>query len=130
MKTRNTLVVGLFLASAVSLNAGVGLTMRVSSPVAFARATVRVWATVEANPENRAIQIVADWPEFYRSSEIPLAGKHAPRTTMVEFRSLPRGMYTLTAVLIRVNDRRTASQTLNVVGDGVKWSAQRQEGAR
>lgn len=120
MKTRNALVIGLFLVSAVSLNAGERLTMRVSPAVALAPATVRVWTTVEANPENRAIQIVADSPEFYRSSEIPLAGEHAPRTTIVEFRSLPSGMYTVTAVLIRVNDRTTASQPLNVVRGGME----------
>jgi hypothetical protein len=114
MSTRITLVVGLSVVSAVSLNAGERLTMRVSP------ATVTVRTTIETNPENRAIQIVAESPEFYRSSEIPLAGEHAPRTTTVEFRSLPGGMYTVTAVLIRVNNRTTASQQLNVVGRGVE----------
>jgi hypothetical protein len=120
MSTRITLVVGLSVVSAVSLNAGERLTMRVSPAVAFAPATVTVRTTIETNPENRAIQIVAESPEFYRSSEIPLAGEHAPRTTTVEFRSLPGGMYTVTAVLIRVNNRTTASQQLNVVGRGVE----------
>ena len=119
MRKRNTFVVGLFLVSAWPLNAGERLKMGVSPAVAFAPATVRVRATVEANPENRAIQIVAESPEFYRSSEIPLDGQYAPRTTIVEFRSLPGGTYKITAVLIRMNDRTTASQQLNVVGRGM-----------
>src|ERR1700694_5329299 len=72
MRKRNALVVGVFLLSAWPLNAGKRLTMGVSPAVAFAPATVRVRATVEVNPENRAIQIVAESPEFYRSSEISL----------------------------------------------------------
>ena len=116
MRKRNALVVGLFLVSAWPLNADEPLKVGVSPAMAFAPATVRVRATVEANPENRAIQIVAESPEFYTSSEIPLDGEHAPRTTIVEFRSLPGGTYRVTAVLIRTNDRTTASQQLNVVG--------------
>ena len=116
---KSNVLVGLFVVLAWPLNAGERLKMAVSPAVAFAPATVRVRATVEANPENRAIQIVAESPEFYRSSEIPLDGAHAPRTTIVEFRSLPGGSYTVTAVLIRVNDRTTASQPLNVVGRGM-----------
>ena len=115
MRKSHALIVGLFI-SAWPLNAGERLKMGVSPAVAFAPATVRVRATVEVNPENRAIQIVAESPEFYRSSEIPLDGEHAPRTTIVEFRSLPGGAYIVTAVLIRVKDRTTASQQLNVMG--------------
>ena len=118
MRKSTALIVGLFV-SAWPLNASERLKMGVSPAVAVAPATVRVRATVEANPENRAIQIVAESPEFYRSSEIPLDGAQAPRTTIVEFRSLPGGVYTVTAVLIRVNDRTSASRQLNVMGRGI-----------
>ncbi|MBI3493384.1 MAG: hypothetical protein HY047_16630 [Acidobacteria bacterium] len=116
---RRTLLCGLFVISALPLNAVERLTMRVSPAVAFAPATVRVRATVEADPENRGIEIIAESPDFYRSSEIPLDGEHAPRTTIVEFRSLPGGTYEVTAVLIGVSDRRTkVSQYVNVVAAG------------
>jgi hypothetical protein len=118
MSKSSALVVGVFLLSAWPLDAGERLKMRVSPAVSFAPATVMVRATIEANRENRAIQIVVESAEFYRSSEIQLDGDRAPRTTVVEFRSLPGGAYEVTAVLIRVNDRSTASQQLNVVGRG------------
>ena len=120
MKKHHALVAGLFLISALPLNAGERLRVGVSPAVAMAPATVRVRTTVEANPENRAILIIADSPEFYRSSEIPLDGERAPRTTTVEFRSLPSGMYTVTAVLIRVNGHTKVSRALNIVGSGTE----------
>ncbi len=116
MRKGAALVLGVFFVSAWPLKAGEPLNIGVSPGVALAPATVRVRATVEANPENRAIQIVAESLEFYRCSEIPLDGARAPRTTFVEFRDLPGGAYTVTAVLIRVHDRTTASQPLYILG--------------
>ena len=109
-------VVGLFIISAWPLRAVERLTIAVSPVVALAPATVQVRAAVDASPENRAIQIVAESSGFYRSSEIPLDGEQAPHTTIVEFRGLPGGTYTVTAVLIRTNDRAVASRRLRVMG--------------
>ena len=116
MRMRAVLVVGVFIIFAWPLRAVERLTIAVSPAVALAPATVQVRAAVDASPENRAIQIVAESAGFYRSSEIPLDGAQAPRTTIVEFRGLPGGSYTVTAVLIRTNDRAVASRRLQVMG--------------
>ena len=116
MRMRTLLVIGLSIISAWPLRAVERLTINVSPTVAFAPATVRVRAAVDPSPENRAIQIVAESSGFFRSSEIPLEGAQAPHTTVVEFRGLPSGTYSVTAVLIRTNDRATASRQLRVMG--------------
>jgi hypothetical protein len=118
MRMRAVLVVGLSILSAWPLRAVERLTITVSPAVALAPATVQVRAAVDASAENRAIQIVAESSGFYRSSEIPLDGAEAPRTTIVEFRGLPGGTYTISAVLIRTNGRAIASRGLRVVGRG------------
>lgn len=87
------------MALATSLGARDRLTMRVSPSVAFAPANLVVKTTVEANEENRALEIVAESMEFYRSSEMQLDGDRAPRTTMWRFPSLPSGSYRVRAVL-------------------------------
>ena len=84
------------------------LTMRVSPLVAFAPADLSVRTTIEANDQNRSIQIIAESAEFYRSSEMPLDGGQAPRTTQFELRNLPGGMYTVIAVLKGANDTTLA----------------------
>jgi hypothetical protein len=76
--------------------------------VAFAPADLFVRATNEANEQNRAIEITAESADFYRSSEMPLDGDKAPRTTQFEFRNLPGGAYTVIAVLKGANDEPIA----------------------
>src|SRR5438105_832845 len=60
------------------------LTVRVSPTVSFAPATVFIRASVEADADNRAIAVSAESNDFYRSSEVPLDGDHAPRTNLFE----------------------------------------------
>jgi hypothetical protein len=96
------------------------LAMRVSPAVAFAPANLVVRTTVEADAANRAIEIVAESEEFYRSSEIQLDGAHAPRVTQFEFRSLPKGDYVVRAVLKGQGGDELASvqRQVNVVDSG------------
>lgn len=90
---------GVFVAASARAGAGDRISVRVSPQVAFAPADVNVRAMVEADPDNRSIQIVADSNEFYRSSEIQLDGAHAPRTSVFVFRDLPSGSYDLRAIV-------------------------------
>jgi hypothetical protein len=96
------------------------LAMRVSPAVAFAPANLVVRTTVEADAANRAIEIVAESEEFYRSSEIQLDGEHAPRVTQFEFRSLPKGEYLVRAVLkgSRGDELAAVERHVNVVDSG------------
>jgi len=69
------------------------MTVRVTPAVAFAPANLIVRTHIEADADNRAITIVAESNDFYRSSEVQLDGDRAPRTSTFEFRSLPSGTY-------------------------------------
>ncbi len=97
--------------------AGDRLSMRVTPSVAIAPADLIVRAMVEASSANCSIEIIAESEEFYRSSEQPLDGDRAPRTTQFEFRSLPGGQYLVSAVLKGANDEQIARtrQEVNVV---------------
>jgi hypothetical protein len=116
---------GAWLAGWVILMSGaVGaddqLAIRVSPSVAFAPANLNVRATIAADPANRSIEIIAESPEFYRSSAIELDGEAAPKTTLFLFRSLPTGEYSVRAVLRGQGGRELASveRKVNIVESG------------
>src|SRR6185436_2642441 len=92
---RTTLIGILMLAGTLPMGARSDdpLILKTTPAVAFAPATLVVRATVLADAHNRAIEVIADSGEFYRSSSIELEGENAPKTNMFEFRSLPPGTY-------------------------------------
>jgi hypothetical protein len=106
----------------IGARGGNRLNMRVTPTVAFAPADLTVRATVEASASNRAIEIIAESEDFYRSSEMPLDGDRAPRTTRFEFHGLPGGSYTVRAVLKGANDEELAlaHQDINVVAGALE----------
>ena len=89
-----------------SLGGASRLAMKVSPTLAYAPARLWVHTRVERNTENRAIEIIAESEEFYRSSEIQLDGERAPRETTFEIRGLPAGLYDVMAVLKGVGGRK------------------------
>src|SRR5262249_17791397 len=82
------------------------VSIRVSPATSFAPANLRIRTSVEPDADNRAMEIVADSEEFYRSSMVQLEGDRAPKTTIVEFRSLPPGEYRVTASVFGSNGRQ------------------------
>ena len=96
------------------------LALRVSPAVAFAPADLMIRAEVDSNVANRAIELVAESDDFYRSSEVQLNGARAPRVTTVAFRSLPSGAYEVRATLKGQNGATLAHShtTINVVDSG------------
>ena len=76
------------------------LRMDVSPSVSRAPAVLTVRVTVEAAAENRSLQIAAESPTFYRSSEVQIDGANAHPMNVFEFRDLPTGTYQVTGVLI------------------------------
>jgi hypothetical protein len=54
------------------------------------------------------------------TAQIPLDGDHAPRTSTFEFRSLPPGSYSVTAMLMGPGSepRATLQQQVNVMASG------------
>jgi hypothetical protein len=98
MRTR---ILALTLLSLTVSSAGAGerVAVRVSPRMAFAPVDLHVRATIEAHPDNRVMEIVAESDSFYRSSEIPLEGEHAARTTFIRFPGLPGGNYVVRVVI-------------------------------
>jgi len=120
MKLRAGLLGILLVTATLPAGAGEKLTLKVSPAVAFAPANLIVRAMVEVDAHNRAIAIIAESDNFYRSSEIQLDGDRAPRTSTFEFRSLPSGTYEVRAMLIGEGGEQRAAmrQAVNVIAGG------------
>jgi hypothetical protein len=96
------------------------LSIRVSPAVSFAPANMVVRTRIEPDASNRAVEIIAESDQFYRSSLVQLDGERAPRTSIFEFRSLPPGEYELKAALIGADGhaRAIARAHVNVIESG------------
>jgi hypothetical protein len=94
------------LSAASTLDGREPLRMRVSPAVAMAPGFLTVRVNVEAAAENRLLQVVAESPDFYRSSEIQLNGAQAAPLAVFEFRNLPSGLYQVTGMLVGVHGPR------------------------
>ena len=119
MKVR-VLVAAIGIIAVSSANAGEQLSIKVTPSVAFAPTDVVVRATIEASPDNRAMQIVAESGDFFRSSEVQLDGDRAPRVTTMSFRGLPGGEYTV-GVTLRGPDgepRAHVGRQIQVISSG------------
>jgi hypothetical protein len=122
MRTRSLVLGMTFIATAVA-GAKEPLSIRVSPTVSYAPANLVIQTTIEPDTDNRAIEVVADSAEFYRSSMIALEGDRAPKTNRFEFRSLPPGEYEITAAVVGADGRHRAiaHRHVNVIGsDGVR----------
>ena len=108
------------LITTLPVGAGERISVKVSPAVAFAPANLVVRALIEADQENRAVEIIAESADFYRSSQIQLEGENAPRVSTFEFRSLPPGTYEVRALLLGSGgaQRAFARQTINVIASG------------
>jgi len=97
------------------------LSIRVSPAISFAPANLAIRASIEPDTSNRALEIVADSDQFYRSSVVQLDGERAPKTSIFAFQSLPPGEYEVKAALIGVDGqaRAIARARVNVVESGV-----------
>jgi hypothetical protein len=67
---------------------------------ALAPATVRIEVLIEADAANRALHIVVDSGEHYRSSTIALEGARAARFHFVQYRAMPAGQYGVEVLLV------------------------------
>lgn len=111
MGTRATIALilcGCLVGSAIPLDAGEPLSVRVSPAVAAEPAVLKVIAVVEADDRNRSLEITAESDRYLRSSQIQLEGQDAQRVWDFEFRDVPRGNYQVTAILSGTGGRRAA----------------------
>ena len=112
------LVLTLLALSTSPLVAGDRIGVSVTPSVAFAPADLQVRASVPADEDNRALVIIAESHNFYSSSEIQLEGDRAPRSTTVEFRSVPVGLYSVRVVVKGSGGKEigSARTEVNIVG--------------
>jgi len=111
---------GLMIAATTTGNAHESVSIHVSPAVAFAPAELIIQASVDPDPDNRMLDIVADSSEFYRSSAIQLEGDRAPRTSMVRFHGVPGGEYDVTAAVISADGHQRAVARAHVTVIGVE----------
>ena len=96
------------------------LSIRVSPAVSFAPANLVIQTRIDPDSHNRALEVVAECGDFYRSSTVQLEGDRAPKTTSFEFRSLPPGEYEVRASVIGADGqpKATARAQAHVVESG------------
>jgi hypothetical protein len=101
---------------ALPVDAGDGMTMAVSPLRSFSPSNLKVQVRVQPSADNRLLEVVADSPEFYSSSQIQMDGARAPKTFIVEFRDVPSGDYEVTGVLMNEGgDQRAVARQKAVV---------------
>lgn len=108
------LVLTLLAAAVAPLGAGERVGVQVTPSVAFAPADLQVRASIPADDDNRALEIIAESHNFYASSEIQLEGAKVPKTTTVEFRSVPVGLYSVRVVVKDAGGREISSARTEV----------------
>jgi hypothetical protein len=97
------------------------LRITVSPAQSFAPTNLNIRARMVPNAENRALEVIAESDEFYRSSQIQLEGDRAPATILFQFRSLPGGDYQVSAVLTdsKGHERAVDQQPVRVLSSGM-----------
>jgi hypothetical protein len=105
----------LLLSSAALLLAANPLTMTVSPVQSFAPTNITIRVRVEPDADNRALEVVAESGEYYRSSLVQLDGADAPRTTSLELRNVPGGSYDVRCVLFNAAGRQRAAVRAQVI---------------
>ena len=115
-----TWVCAVAMVTTTAAGANERLSMRVSPAMSFAPANLVIQTRLEPDADNRAIEVVAQSDDFYRSSSMQLDGDRAPRTVRIEFRSLPPGEYLVTAVVVGSDGQRraVAHSRVNVMETG------------
>ena len=113
---------GALLVTVLPVDAGGKLAMRVSPSVSYEPASVTIQLSVEPDAGNRALAVVAESTEYFRSSQVELDGRRAPRTSVFQYRGLPAGEYFVRGALLgsRGETLATVSHNVRVVGKGLR----------
>lgn len=114
----SALIAGVLLLSASSLSGSPALELYVSPTISHAPASLRIRATVEPKDDQRALAIVIESEDFFRSSEVALEGEDAPRHLFLEYRNLPPGTYEVQATVLDAegNPKAAAHRCVAVIG--------------
>jgi len=101
-----TFVVFGILLGRAAVTGGEPLRMQVTPAVQRAPAFLTVRVSIERSADNRMLEVVAESPAFYRSSQIQIDGANAPPLNVFEFPNLPSGLYQVTGVLVGAHGQR------------------------
>ena len=91
------------------------LRLQVTPAASRAPGLVTVRASIEADAENRLLEVVAASPDFYRRSEIEVNGAQGQRLNVFTFPNLPAGQYEFTAILIGTQGPRASAFRVAIV---------------
>jgi len=96
------------------------LTIAVSPAQSFAPSDLMVRVHVAPDPATRALVIVADSGDYYRSSVTQIDGESGPRMIMLELRSVPGGDYEIRAAVVdgAGHERSSVRKQAIVLGGG------------
>ena len=106
-------------ASAPLASSSSPLKMKVTPPIAFAPGHFNVQLSIEADSDNRLLEVAVESRDFYRSSQIQLNGSSAPRLSVVQFGNLPAGDYEVSGVLVGTRGLRATVSLAARVAPGV-----------
>src|SRR5262245_11407651 len=95
-----TMLIGCMFAEPVGIHGREDMRMQVSPAVSSEPAFVTVRVMIEVPADSRFLEVIAESPEFYRSSRIPIDGVNASFLKVFEFANLPSGTYDVTGVLL------------------------------
>jgi hypothetical protein len=97
------------------------LAVRVTPRFAVAPGGVRSSIRVNPHEANRVLRVEIDSGDFYRASQIELAGDHAALTHFFTWTSLPAGTYALTVTVFGNDGPRVQKQmAFDVIGRGAE----------
>jgi len=113
-------ICGLIGLIVLPADGGQRVAISVAPAKSFAPAQLRVRVRIDPSEQNRSLAIVADGPDFYRSSEIPLDGDQAPRIIETWFPNVPGGEYEIHALLLDESgrERAVAHESATVLSHG------------
>ena len=82
------------------------LRIEVSPRISSAPAVVRIRAIVTPDAANRALEIVVDSGDYYRSSIVYLDGANAATVTETTLKNVPGGDYEVIVALVEADGKR------------------------
>jgi hypothetical protein len=109
MRSYSTIAICLVLwlaATPRTLNGGEAMRITVSPALQRAPAFLTVKISLESSAENRYLQVIAESPDFYTSSQVQIDGKNGAPLKVFEFRDLPSGLYDITGILVGTHGTR------------------------
>ena len=101
------LLLGLIVLTSSPMGAAASLAVQLPT-LMLAPGHLVVQTVEEPDSANRAIQVIAESSDWYRSSEVQLDGGTAPRRNAFEFKDLPSGTYEIHVTLLGPDGQQRA----------------------